>query len=329
MVIIWRGWGIMVFLMFVIVGLITTIWFDGWETKIVGNTEYLSWVLTISGVLLIPIGISTWKGKIVQDIGIPAHRKKHDFFWIPIIFWAIFYLGLGIYMMFFVEYNPNTNSSYNSPVNVITEPTTRVINLYNPSQDTIKIIVQDELRKTKIVYNENIAPNRITPVEFGKGTYMFHSWSPQGEKIAGFMPEESILDSSKFKLHRDDLGTFYQRILNPSTIDTSDYDEAWLVIDGKTKLALVSINKIVESVIKVENIDKLTDQDIIKIYSPDDLIDPIIGADQKGINTIVVSPSEDILPRKNKKDNHYALIPFTQDKFTIEIAKDYLRDTKF
>lgn len=327
MVLIWRGMGLSVVIIPIVVGFIASFFYDGMETKIFGNTDYLSLVLLISGILLILVGLGTWKGEIVEDVGVPAYRKKHDLFWIPILFWGLLYFGISIYLLFF--YTPSDNITHYDDYDEPYQTFTRTINIYNPSKDSLQFIVQDEVGGRKILFNEVMPPNTVKAYQFDGGTYMFHSWTPQGEKISGFMPKELVEDTTKFKMHTDDLGSFYQRKLYTATSSHLDYDEAWIMVDGETNLALIDINKIVGEKINKDKISDLNEINIVALHRGDDLIDLVVGNSYKDGKSIVVSPADDLKPRKSEKDKYYALIPYFGDEFDIEIAKKYLLETKF
>lgn len=329
MVIFWRGLGISVVIILFLVGFITAFFFDGMETKVFGNTLYLSWVLLVSGILLTLIGLGTWKGEIVQDVGVPPYRKKHDLFWIPIIFWGAFFLIMGIYLMFFVEHDKKENLSSTGEDGEIEyyEPTTRKVNFYNAStSDTVRAIVADDVITKGLVFNRLINPNSIYTETLNEGTYMFMS-SSNGQTLLKFPPDNP--DTSKFTLHTDEQGSFYQRNLTHATASDKDYDEAWLMIDGKTGLALVAIDKLVDGEINSEKLELLTDSDIKEVYPPNDLIEPNPSFNKENGQVVVVSPAEKLKKKTTEDEKHYALVPFSGDEISIDDVKKYLLETKF
>ena len=97
MTIVWRGAGILVPILFVGSGLLMSIWYDN---PTLGNGPYLAWTSMISGILCLLLGLATLPGKTTdEETGQVVSKKKHDFFFLPIIVWAILLLGLGIYNM--------------------------------------------------------------------------------------------------------------------------------------------------------------------------------------------------------------------------------------
>lgn len=94
MTIVWRGIGIVVPILTFTIAWILSYWY---EDTTMGNTSYSGLILILTGSILIPIGIFTWKGKEVKDVG-QHYIKKHDFFFIPLLIWGIIFLGLGIYL---------------------------------------------------------------------------------------------------------------------------------------------------------------------------------------------------------------------------------------
>lgn len=328
MVFVWRGMGIVVPIMFLLVGWIVTFWFDGMQTKF-GNPDYMQWVLLYSGIILTLIGLGTWKGEIVEDVGVPAYRKKHDFFWIPILIWGLFFLGLSIYLFFFVpsQIDPNSlesdSNSITNQIETVEEPTTRVINFYNPKSDSVRLIIADDVVAKGLVSNVLIAPETIKKDVYNEGTYMFMS-SINGESLLEFPAKKYVSDESKYKRHEDDKGAFYQRILSPATPNENDYDEAWLMLDGELKMAVVSIPVNSKDYDISEIILNLDESNIVEILDPVDLMEPLKNVtSEKPIK--VIGPADYIEKSGDLADfDVYALVPFKTEEVDIKKIRGFL-----
>ncbi len=322
MVFVWRGIGIIVPILFLLIGWIVTYWFDGMQTKF-GNPDYMQWVLLYSGIILTLIGLGTWKGEIVEDVGVPAYRKKHDFFWIPILIWGLFFLGLSVYLFFFVESQIKDNTIISNSVETVESPSTRTINFYNPTDDTVRLIIADDVVTKGLVTNKLIAPNMITSDTYNEGTYMFMS-SVNGEELLSFPAEKYVRDTNKYKLHELEDGPVVQRILSPETIDDNDYDEAWLVLDGKLKLAVVSIpiNSKEQDISEV--ILNLNESNIVEILDPIDLMEPLKNVTSKK-PIKMIGPADYITKSGDLVDfDVYALVPFKTEEVEIKKIRGFL-----
>ena len=85
MTIIMRGMGIAVVVIFFLTAFITAIWYDDYT---LGNFEYTKWIYLITGIITGVMSLGTFSK---EDF------TKHTLMFIPIVFWAVFFTGLGIY----------------------------------------------------------------------------------------------------------------------------------------------------------------------------------------------------------------------------------------
>ncbi len=96
MTLVWRGAGILVPLIALATALIIAKSTDMESLKGVG----LSGI--IAGAALLLIGYFTMPGKVLDpETGEKVSKKKHDFFFIPIIVWGALLVIAGVYLMFF------------------------------------------------------------------------------------------------------------------------------------------------------------------------------------------------------------------------------------
>ena len=80
-----RGMGIGVVVTFFVVAIIASFWYDDYTFR---NTEYTKWIFLFTGIITLLMSFGTFKKeKFLQ----------HTVMLIPIVFWGICFLVLGIY----------------------------------------------------------------------------------------------------------------------------------------------------------------------------------------------------------------------------------------
>lgn len=95
MTLVWRGAGIVVPVIFIATAFIISRWEE--------NSMKGIWQSCLAaGILLAVIGAFTLPGKVMdRGTGQMVSKKKHDFFFLPIIVWGILLTAAGVYMLFF------------------------------------------------------------------------------------------------------------------------------------------------------------------------------------------------------------------------------------
>jgi len=95
MTLVWRGAGIVVPIIFLISAFIMSRFEENYMQGF-GKSGL------IAGGVLILIGLLTLPGKVLDEgSGQMVSKKKHDFFFLPIIVWGVLLTGVGAYMTFF------------------------------------------------------------------------------------------------------------------------------------------------------------------------------------------------------------------------------------
>ncbi len=99
MVFIWRGIGIVVPIIIFIVGWFVSLFFE--DTRL-GNGSFMGWVFFYSAIVFLIIGLLMLKIKKQKKTeGTESWTlRKHDFFFIPILFWAPILLVLSLFLIF-------------------------------------------------------------------------------------------------------------------------------------------------------------------------------------------------------------------------------------
>ncbi len=313
MPLIWRGMGIIVPILFLVTGFLYS-WISGDPDKTLGNTTMLAWASMISGILLTLIGLGARSGA-TQDAQGNTKRSKHDFFYIPVFVWGLLLGGLSIY--FFVTKGKASPiepaASETSPTTPPTAqlPTSRTVNLYNPTNEALTYIVADDT-KDGLVSREEVAPQSFAKIELDEGTYLFSAYNGKKETLFTFPDKAFASDEAKYTKHKDDKGSFYQRIVKPSTKENDDYDEAWIVLDGKTSLLLVNVTSACyEDVTEAELKKADWVSGIQEEYDGRDMIEPLYNQFMKDKMISVVAPGDKLPTTVSKSDIVYLLVPFS------------------
>jgi hypothetical protein len=312
---VWRGFGIIVPIIVVITGLLVS-WISGDPDTRLGNPTLTGWTALISGILIFLLGLGLRGNGEEKDAEGNTVKKKHDFFWIPVFIWGLI-LGLSsIYLLGFAKKGDAPNSSTAS--NDTTKTTlsedvpsaTRVVNFFNPSKDTLTYIVADEKGKG-LIEKKKVAPNSFTSTELAEGDYLFSAYKGQ-EATLSLPAEEFAKDESKYVLLKDDKGSFYQRILNPKTKEGDDYDEAWLVLDGKTQLLLVNVSTACDPEITKDDVLKAEwTGSIQEEYDSRDLVEPLYKKFLKDESIKVVGPGQKLPQQIEESEEYFLLVPYT------------------
>lgn len=143
MVIVWRGIGIAVPIVLVIVGIINSYFF---EDARFGNGYYMGWNMFWSSLVLglVALGIKGGESEERElEPGEIYQPAKHDFFWIPVWVWAAVFFGWGLYLVFTAtDTSENTyDYDYSETISGIPEGVSneRKINFWNPQEDSVTV----------------------------------------------------------------------------------------------------------------------------------------------------------------------------------------------
>jgi hypothetical protein len=324
MPLVWRGFGIVVPIIFVLTGLLVS-WISGDPDTRIGNPSFLGWTSMISGILLFLLGLVTWGGTEQQDAQGNTVRKKHDFFYVPILIWGVLLGGLSVYLLVFAvkAQKPAETSSTGAADSLAAagteKPATRTVNFYNPTQETLTALVGDEMGDG-LIEKKEVAPGRIFSIELPEGDYLFSALHADDKTAFTFPAAADADDRSKYVLHEDAKGKFYQRILNPSTPEKDDYDEAWVMMDGKTGFLLVNVTTACDAGVTEKAIRGADWSGAIQAeYSGDDLMEPLYKQFLKNEFIKVVGPGQALPDAAAANEVYYLLVPFggKGDKNTV------------
>ncbi len=321
MLFIWRGVGILVPIIYFLIAWIVSYWFDGTDTKII-NPEFVAWTSLISGIIIFAIGLFTFNiHKKTGDFQAKTKVKRAHFFYIPILYWGVGILLLSI--TFFTFFSDDKKSEITEIV--IEKPTTRILNLYNPGEDTLTYIIADET-EDGLISREIVIPGNYLSIKLEAKSYLFSAFNQEFETTLLLPSKKYAKDTSKFVLLNDDNGKFYQRILRPATLEEDDYDEAWLVLDGIHNLILVEVTEFCDIDFDHRDIEDFVWLDYIyEIYDAQDLIEPLSNKTFRGKTIKVLAPGDSIPTELLENELVFMLIPYSGTDLDNEYIANWIK----
>lgn len=318
---VWRGAGIIVPILVFICAMCYT-WISGDPDGTLGNINTWKWATLISSPLLLLIGLGLFAPS--EDEQGNKVRKKHDFFWIPVFVWGIILGGICIYTWFFAgkseakptpseESNPVVDGNDVEKENAVAK---RVVHFYNPSdKDSMGYLASDN---TETETNEEgmLAPLQSMSLELPSGnSYLFGGFNAQGNIVLSLPADKQDVDTSLYVVVEGKEGNFYQRILRKATPEEDDNDDAWLVLDGKTKMLLVNVSTACADGVSKDAILKAKwSNSIQEEYEATDLIEPLYKMYQKDKMIRVFGPGDDLPTNAKESDLIYLLVPYRGEK---------------
>lgn len=317
MVFVWRGIGIIVPILFFIVGCIVGIFIDDQR---LGNPRFIGWTSFYSAILLTLIGLAVFGGTKEEGADENQPKKKHDFFFIPVLFWGLILGALSAYLLIFAGKPDDKASDKSDSVPVVKEQKVyRKINIFNAGDDTLKYVVADE---KGLIERDYLNPMTFDPIELVESNYLFSAFDPEGNATISLPDEKYANDKSKYVVMKDDKGSFYLRSVHAPTPDSSDYDEGWLLINGTDNMAVVNITEACAAGMtaeKIKAVDWMTKVD--KMHDGHDLIELNLKAANKNGKLIVLKPGEKVPGQVGPNDTVYMLSLVDRE---IELDKDIL-----
>lgn len=326
MVFIWRGAGILVPILFFICGWIVSYWFE--DTRL-GNPEFIGWTCLTAGIVnfIIGLGLLGIKNDSINlEPGEIPTRKKHDFFWIPVFVWGLLLGGLSAYLLIGSSSDPSFDQDeyIHETVEEDWYDTERVINYYNPTDDTMSYFIEDD---RDFLEMESVAPHSFVSVTYDEGTYLIAGFNYDNEIQLSYSDPDFVDDGNKYTIVESEdedgeVSRIYHRILNPGTKETKDYDQAWVVLTGLHDLILVDVTSTCSDTITKSDIES-TDwiELVVDRYDGRDLIEPMYGEYDGKSKYIVMGPGETIPLELKKKEVVYALIVIPHG---LRMTNDYL-----
>lgn len=297
MFIVWRGSGITVLIFTLLSGWIVSNWFD--DTRL-GNYPFVGWTLLWSGIVLTIQGALVWGGGTPDpDTGEVPFRRGHDFFWIPVLFWGLGFIGLSIWL---VNKEPDPrfggNATSPTPTEVYSDNEERMVNIYNPYADSVDVLVSDLKTKQEVI--EATIPPYST-------RYKSFACKPYYVQLNG--------DDYKSKM----------RVQKAETHYSYEYDQVWYVLDGEADMILLDVTSVCDSTSTREDIEAVNWKSKVKErYNGKQMIAPYV----KATSTMkpVIYGVGDVLPMNHtKRERIFALVPVDdRDKLDEEYLDNWV-----
>lgn len=300
--IVWRGAGILVPILFILSGFITSYWY---EDVTLGNTEYMKWTLLWPGILLTLIGLFLLPIGTDEETGKKKYVGNHDLFWIPMVVWGILFLSFSI--KFFVtdttvddetEYEEVDDvakaNDYEMNAKGIKEGE-RVVKVYNPTDETITIYI----------YAPGDSKNSLSADVPAKDNQFIAL--AEGDHVVQF--NNTVKEFS---------------VKGSSTLDSYDSDDVWIVLADDMDFLLVDVTASCTNITKPELRKIDWSGNIYKRYKGKDKI----NMDVKQIDGkyMVIREPYYNLPISHTAEEHiYSIIPIPSgDEATDEFIEEFI-----
>jgi hypothetical protein len=319
--IVWRGIGILVPIIFFLSFFIARQFHEDLSFQ---NKAFVGLTFLIAAGISLVLGIFTFPRKKVDPVSGQVTRiKRHDFFYIPIIVWALLY---GAVAAFFLLSDSSLFKPGVAKMERLTEKDMesrsrfdwRTVNFYNPTDDSISYGYASA--NDEEVYGEGwVLPGQVVSEALPADAYIFVTSDKKGKPLYSHIPsKENAANPSKYEVIPDsDIPgkNHYLRILKGATDDLMDYDDAWLVMDPTYNYLLLDLKDLYR---KGENpeerIEKVDwENNIYGKYAGDDIIEPYakpVFRDKELLLAVVevLLPGQ-ALPKNVHGENHDVLLP--------------------
>ena len=292
--IIWRGFGLMVPIVFGICAWIVSYWYD--DTTL-GNPSYMGWSLFYTSIVLLLPGLALFADKDEED----GRKRYHDFFFVPILFWSLGLGGLCTYVLLSREApsgNGNTTVQADEE-DVDYEAVFRTVNFVNSSTDSMELVIRTDKGEVARFFVE---PKTWKPRDLKANTYTFTSYDLEGNKIA------QLKD---------------QKITEPEDPKAAKiYHEQWMQMDGgEHNLMLIEVTPVLPQDFTRGDLDSVDwTKQIVDVYKPSTLMTPVYPKDA-GYNPKMLVPGDYIPSYTPDGQRVFSLINVPVDQ---ELTNEYL-----
>lgn len=293
MVIFWRGFGLIVPIVIALCAWIVSYWFD--DTRI-GNASYSGWVCFYSAIILLLPGFGMWGGTNNED----GTRSRHDFMFIPVLFWSLGLGAISAYVLLTRDSEPDTSTTSvvdeeddeeDEPAKVY-----RVVNFVNSSSDSMTVVIRDDQGEVERLGLGSKAWNSLN-LEVKK--YTFTSYNSRDEIVFKWKDKEIT-----------------------AADETAAYTSQWVQMDGgEHNMILIDLTPLwPEDFMKSDLQSVDWSKQIITTYKADDIMSPSFPKDA-GDKDVILEPG-DLIPAPAKTGRKiYGLLNVPADQ---ELNNEYL-----
>lgn len=297
---IYRGAGIIVPIIVLATGWIVSFWF---KDTTLGNANYIAWTALYSFILLLLAGIGF--------LGSSRDGKKHDFFFVPVIVWALVMGGVCLYAFI---------SPWKSGREIQAEAMEKSlpvhnIHFYNPLGDTMRYLLADLSYKGGVTSEDQVDPYRSVEVMAVGKSFLLSSLYNTGEAHMT-LPDPGNFDKSKYMKVKSGKDEVYQRILPEFSGSSDIYESLWMLMDANYNMVAIDITSLYNGT-KMEsgNIAK-TDwtKQIAGQYKGTELIEVRLKPSGEFNSVVVTDPDRYIPSAIEAKQSAYVLIVHHKDQ---------------
>jgi hypothetical protein len=328
MVFIWRGSGIAIPIVLLINAWIVGQFYDDHR---IGNLPETAWICFYTAIIVLLHGLIVfpWKNTEPTEVVInadgtqeeayqpPASLGSHSFFYIPVIFWALIFGGISAYCFFSGSSKDEPTELSNSPAPKEEIIPQRSVYLFNPTADTMFYVISGA---NGYYIDTLLEPNTFTHRDLDAGTYIFAGFDTKNEALLRIPAEKNYKDPSKSKLVKVKGKDIHQRILRPATASETDYDDAWIILDGEHDMVVVDVTSICKKGLTEADVKNTNWTSLIKEkFDAQDLMEPLYGKNESGKSITVLNMSDDIPSEIAGNEKVYMLL--STDK---ELTNEYL-----
>lgn len=290
-VFIWRGFGLIVPIVFGICAWIVSYWYD--DTRL-GNASFMGWSMFYTAIVLVLPGLMFWNDKDEED----GTKRHHDFMFVPILIWALGLGGLCTYVLLQRDSAPDENvTPTEEVVNLKEEKVIRTVNFLNSSTDSLELVVSDARGEVDRFY---VGPKSWKSLDVEPHKYKFLANDLNGTTVMTW--ENTIGDPTKSE---------------------TDYDAGWIQMDGgEHKLVMIDVTEMIPADYKSSDL-KNSDwtKNVVKVFDGKSLMEPAIP-EKASVYAMLLEPG-DLLPSKEKASHEvYAIITVPADEV---LSNEYLQ----
>lgn len=316
MVFVWRGIGIIVPIIIFITAYIVSFWI---KDTTLGNSNFMGWTLFYSAIVCLLVGLlAPGIGKRVAEDGTKVPAKKHDFFFIPMIFWGPLLGAISAWLL--LSSPDKTDEKMVAEEASEVADTIRTLRFYNPGADTLYYVFSDE---SGYFEKKKIAPFSSIEKKAPNESYLLACLTLTGEPMLA-LPSSKDYDTSDYIQFKEGDAVINQRKIPKPTPDKNDYDVAWLLADSRFDMAVVDVTDLYTGTIKKEKVAEINWKEKLQAtYQGNELIEPVFKPQGSYTSIYVASPNTALPVSLKEKQAAYVLFTFPAGK---ELTNEYIAE---
>lgn len=298
MIFIWRGFGIVVPIIFFLSCWITSYWFP--DTKL-SNAPFIGWSMLWAGIVLILFALASFGGDLDENGESTGKKSYNDFFWIPIWVWCLGFIAGSIYLIY---QDDSTDSSHSYALNDTDEDDYESSSYASDSDYS-----DDESSDERNLYLYNCSSDsmaiEITETN-GDGTnFNFYVQSYDYEYVS-IVPNDYTVKMGDY--------TDKIKLKEANKRDDKDYGHAWMVLCADVDLVVVDVTEICKRNVTAEEVTDINwERYVVERFHGDAIAEPVLRSKDGG-EVKLVAPNIYLPTERKNHQSIYVLIPITRSK---------------